>query len=412
MVISLKRKLTNTEYLNTIQVTSSNAISKFGDVLFDYINSVFLSSSRNGGFWLALYQSSEILISVFFNFWGGALSDNSNRKKIIWHCDIIAGFICIGLALLVPKVFFVYDILLINVALAILSSFRNPAYKAIFREIVYKEHINEVNSVLEIAKEIVKICGPTGAVIISHFLGNKLALIIDGITFLISGLLIKRLSIITPLDLPNSSKKTFLQIKEGLTYIICHKEILIIILFSSIVNFIIAGYNLILPFSTYAFPNSNLKTYAIFLTAEAVGGLIGATTSTFIKKEPTTNKLVILLFFGGMALVPSNEIYFISHSAIFVSICIAFFNFFLSIYNIQFMTFVQVRTDINYIGRVFGIIFSLVILFMPIGTFCFQRILNLKKANNYILIGVTLVIVACITWIIHLMVLKNKINNE
>ncbi|WP_241010061.1 hypothetical protein [Lactobacillus helveticus] len=34
------KKLTSTERLNTIKVTSSNAISKFGDVLFDYINSV------------------------------------------------------------------------------------------------------------------------------------------------------------------------------------------------------------------------------------------------------------------------------------------------------------------------------------------------------------------------------------
>ena len=73
----LLKKLTSTERLNTIKVTSSNAISKFGDVLFDYINSVFLSNSRNGGLWLALYQSSEVLISVFFNFWGGALSDKS-----------------------------------------------------------------------------------------------------------------------------------------------------------------------------------------------------------------------------------------------------------------------------------------------------------------------------------------------
>ncbi|WP_173001184.1 hypothetical protein [Lactobacillus helveticus] len=52
------KKLTSTERLNTIKATSSNAISKFGDVLFDYINSVCLSNSRNGGLWLALYQSS------------------------------------------------------------------------------------------------------------------------------------------------------------------------------------------------------------------------------------------------------------------------------------------------------------------------------------------------------------------
>ena len=53
---------------------------------------------NNGGILLALYQSSEILISVFFNFLGGALSDQNNKKEIIWHCDIISGLICIVLA--------------------------------------------------------------------------------------------------------------------------------------------------------------------------------------------------------------------------------------------------------------------------------------------------------------------------
>ena len=41
-------KLTKTEKLNTVKVTTSNAISKFGDVLFDYVNTVFLSSIPNG----------------------------------------------------------------------------------------------------------------------------------------------------------------------------------------------------------------------------------------------------------------------------------------------------------------------------------------------------------------------------
>lgn len=34
-------KLSHTEKINTVKVTSSNVISKFGDILFDYVNSVF-----------------------------------------------------------------------------------------------------------------------------------------------------------------------------------------------------------------------------------------------------------------------------------------------------------------------------------------------------------------------------------
>jgi len=79
-----KNNLTKIELLNTSKVTISNAISKFGDVLFDYVNTVFLSSISNGGLWVSFYQSSEVIISVFFNFWGGAISDNNDRKKLFF----------------------------------------------------------------------------------------------------------------------------------------------------------------------------------------------------------------------------------------------------------------------------------------------------------------------------------------
>lgn len=190
-------KLSHTEKINTVKVTSSNVISKFGDILFDYVNSVFLSSVANGGLWLSLYQSSEVFISVIFNFLGGVLSDTGNRKKIIWHCDLISGLVCILLAIFIPHVFFIYAIIIISIILAIISSYRSPAYKAVFREIVQKEHLNQVNSVLEIAKQVIQITGPTGALIIAHFFGNRFALIFDGISFIISGLLIRKLTILS-----------------------------------------------------------------------------------------------------------------------------------------------------------------------------------------------------------------------
>ncbi|QIH23099.1 MFS transporter [Lactobacillus iners] len=152
---------------------------------------------NNGGILLALYQSSEILISVFFNFLGGALSDQNNRKEIIWHCDIISGLICIVLAFFIHQDLLIYDILFINISLSILSSCRNSAYKAIFREIVYLDHISKINSFLENAKEVVQIAGPLGAVVVSNFLGTKISLIVDEITFIVSGLLIRKLTIIT-----------------------------------------------------------------------------------------------------------------------------------------------------------------------------------------------------------------------
>ena len=83
-------KLNERELANTRKLVTSNGISKLGDILFDYVNSVWLSKLGNGSFWMAVYQSSETIVSVFVNFIGGILSDTKQRKNIIWICDIIA----------------------------------------------------------------------------------------------------------------------------------------------------------------------------------------------------------------------------------------------------------------------------------------------------------------------------------
>ncbi|MCT7710240.1 MAG: hypothetical protein N5826_01550, partial [Lactobacillus iners] len=79
----------------------------------------------------------------------------------------------------------------------------------------------------------------------------------------------------------------------------------------------------------------------------------GLNINFYKEKTNTINKLLVLVFISGLVLVPSSKIFLFSNSAILVSICIAAFNLLLSIYNIQFMTFIQMMTDRNHIGRVF-----------------------------------------------------------
>ena len=401
-MIITKQKLTHDEVRNTIKVTASKCISKYGDILFDYMNSIFLAKLGNGSFFLSLYQSSEVITSVIFNFLGGIVSDFKNRKDTIFYCDIFSGISCILLGLLMPKGGFLYAILLINVILAITSSLRNPAYKAVFKEIVYEKNIGKVNSILETGSEIIKISGPAISVPIANFFGNRVGLILDGLSFILSGVLIKNLSILTEREVNIKRGTTFQQIKEGFKYLGNNKAVLFIVIFSSLINFVLAGYNLILPFSTYAFSGSGHKsTYAIFLTADSIGGLVGAAVSGLGPKKTTISRLLVLMIFCGCSLIPLNFLFEISNSILLSSTAILLFEFFLAIFNIRFMTFVQEKTDSNYAGRVFSIIFSVAILFVPVGTFFFQAILSIKNANNYILIGTLLTVISIVALLIN-----------
>lgn len=391
-------KLNERELANTAKLVTSNSISKLGDILFDYVNSVWLSKLGNGSFWMAVYQSSETIVSVFVNFIGGILSDTKQRKSIIWICDIIAGLLCIALAVFVPSIWLLYAIIAVNIALSVLSSIRDPAYKAVFGEIVLKEQIGRVNSLLESCKQTIKVAGPVLAMVIAKFFGSKMALLLDGLTFIISGLLIRQLDILFETESPVAKQSNFSKIKDAFKYLLAEKNILIVIVFASVINFILAGYELILPFASFAFSKN---AYAFFLTAESVGGLLGAVASNLIRKELSSKYLFWIIAVAGLPLAVMSLLYQVSHWLFGPIICITLFNFCVSVFNIQFMIYIQTNADMTYIGRVFSIVFTAAIIFVPLGSFFFQFVMDVKDSVDYLWLGGLLTFVAGLASVIY-----------
>ena len=61
---------------NTSLLVSSSAISKIGDVLFDYVNNSFLASlNMNSMVLVGVYQALENIMGVLFNLFGGVIAD-------------------------------------------------------------------------------------------------------------------------------------------------------------------------------------------------------------------------------------------------------------------------------------------------------------------------------------------------
>ena len=51
------------------------------------------------------------------------------------------------------------------------------------------------------------------------------------------------------------------------------------------------------------------------------------------------------------------------------------------------MSYVQIAVDENYLGRVFSIIFTVAVLFMPVGSFAFSLFINPSNVNSFYLVG-------------------------
>ena len=368
--------------------------------MFDYANNRFLAGINPTSLSLvAIYQSLESVIGVLFNLFGGVIADSFNRKKIIIATNILCGLSCITLSFIFQEQWLVYAIVITNVILAFMSAFSGPSYKAFTKEIVKKDSISQLNSLLETTSTVIKVTIPMIAIFLYKLLGIHGVLLLDGLSFLIATSLI---FFITPVNEEVETKENmtirgiFDDLKIGFTYVYSHKQILIIIALSALVNFFLAAYNLLLPYSNQMFGSISSGLYGTFLTAEAIGGFIGAILSGFINKSLSSKRLMLFLAYSGLMLMLVAPLYYMFRNVIILAFSPALFSLFLSIFNIQFFSIVQRDVDNEFLGRVFGIIFTVAILFMPLGTVFFSVVLNPNNTFNLFIIGVSITILSLI----------------
>ncbi|MCC9763938.1 MFS transporter, partial [Streptococcus agalactiae] len=149
-----------------------------------------------------------------------------------------------------------------------------------------------------------------------------------------------------------------------------------------------AMFNYLLPFT-----NSLLKTsgaYATILSISAIGSIIGALIARKIKSS--INSMLSMLVFSSLGVIvmgfPSlfELPIWIPYSGSFL------FNSLLTMFNIHFFSQVQIRVDEAYMGRVMSTIFTIAIMFMPIGTL-FMTIFSFALSNvSFIVIGCAIAI--------------------
>ena len=388
------------ETRNIIYLINSRVISRIGDIMFDFANNTFLAGLNPTSLSLvAIYQSLESVIGVLFSLLGGAIADSFKRKKIIITTNIICGFACIIISFISQEQWLVYSIILTNIILAFMSAFSGPSYKAFTKEIVKKDSISQLNSFLETTSTVIKVTVPMIAIFLYKLLGIHGVLLLDGLSFLIAASLI---FFITPVNEEVETKENmtirgiFDDLKIGFTYVYSHKQILIIITLSALVNFFLAAYNLLLPYSNQMFGSISSGLYGTFLTAEAIGGFIGAILSGFINKSLSSKRLMLFLAYSGLMLMLVVPLYYMFRNVIILAFSPALFSLFLSIFNIQFFSIVQRDVDNEFLGRVFGIIFTVAILFMPLGTVFFSVVLNPNNTFNIFIIGVSITVLSLI----------------
>ena len=384
------------------QLITRAAINKIGNMLYDYGNSIWLASlGALGQTVLGIYQISELVTSILFNPFGGAITDRFSRRKVLMVTELI----CAGLCLLISNdQLMIGALIFANVVQAIAFAFSRPANKSYITEIVDKEDIVAYNSHLELALQVISVSAPVLSFIVMQYANLRVTLQLDALSFFLAFALVYFLpnhepsKQKSPINLGNILR----DIKEGLVYIRQQKEIFFLLLVASAVNFFFAAFNYLLPFTNQLYEKTG--SYASILSLGAIGSIIGAILASKVKAS-MGNLLVALLLtgvgvavMGVSALLPVHSYFSYSGNLI----C----ELFMTVFNIHFFSQVQTKVDKQYLGRVFSTIYTLAILFMPPATFL-MTLLPSVHTLSFLLIGFGVMGLALISYLYQKKIEKN-----
>lgn len=380
---------------HAVQLISRGAITKIGNMLYDYGNSVWLASMGTvGKTVLGIYQISELVTAILANPFGGVISDRFSRRKILMATDLVCGILCLAISFIRNDSWMIGALIFANIVQAIAFAFSRPANKAIITEVVAKDEIVTYNAHLELVLQVVGVSSPVLSFLVLQFASLHMTLLLDALTFFIAFALVALLPKEEPKVQEHKSftgKDIFADIKDGLHYIRHQKEIFFLLLVASSVNFFFAAFEFLLPFSNKLYGVDG--AYATILTMGAIGSIIGALIANKFKSSMKMLLFLMILTGVGVFVMGLPLPNFLTFSGNLVC------ELFMTIFNIHFFTQVQTKVDGEYLGRVLSAIFTLAILFMPVAKGLMTWLPSVR-VESFLLIGAGVILFSLLAQVV------------
>ncbi len=381
------------ELVNQALLVCGRVIDGFGDIFFDYANSLwFASQGIAGQSLLGIYQMAQSICVIVIDPVGGVVADRFDRRHILVVADIFSSFVCLAAAACFAMPVFARMLIAANVLLSGASGFYLPAYRSVLPFLVRKSKITSTNSYLELAAQVLSVVAPMLSAVLLVLCHEQGALLVNAASFAIAALLNFMLKPESRDEMPVAGGASLRQLVddfvEGLRFIKGSSEVFGLLIMSSLVNFFLAGYNLMVPFAQTSF-GAGETAYAELLTAASAGGVLGAILTRLLGDRLGGPKgtLFVALFGCGLSLVLLPVSFQALQTYAVVLVCILVFSTLLTFYNVQFFSVLQSSVDEAYLGRTFGCVFVIATLLMPLGTAFFNSLIVVTDVSWYALFG-------------------------
>ncbi|PEG09839.1 MFS transporter [Bacillus wiedmannii] len=400
--LHIENKKRNQELRNICLYSIAKTVSIFGSSMYSFALGLYVLQITGSALNFAITLILGTIPMIVLNPFAGVIADKVDKKKLVICMDLLSG--CLLIAVYILSSYYGLNLFIIYTTtflMTVFTTFFGIGLEAAKPNIVSKERLMSINSISKIIDSVSLILGPMlGGIVFSVF-NIKTFIIINGISFILSGiaLLFIHFKLFEYNINEENSKRGvhFIKdIKEGFSYLL-EKESLkntfhILISFNFFLGFAVT---VPLPYIINTVLNLGSKQFGIIQGTFPVGMIIGAIvvkkitdrfSYSYLLKKLSSMLSVFMIILGIPVLFKSFEV----NDLVFViTYCVVmiFLGLIIALIDIPLIYFMQNEIPDEYRGRVLSIGLSIGKMMLPIAMALSGLLLNYIPAYTIPIVG-------------------------
>ena len=371
---------------NTILFLGSQTVSLFGSALVQFAILWHITLTTQSGVMMTIYIICGFVPTFFLSPIAGVWADRFNRKMIIIVADSLIAIATLILAILFFWGYYAIWLLFVMAAVrAVGTGMQAPAVGAILPLIVPEDKLMKVNGLNGSIQAIVNLLSPMASAVLLTITSLQYIFLIDVITAAIA-IVILTVFLKIPVHAKALQKQTtsyFSDLQQGLRYIKNHGFLKQLFMFFAVFYVLIAPAAFLTPLQVArSFGSDVWRLSAIeiaFSIGMMLGGIIIADWGGFHNRVHTMS--LAFFIFGActfaLGITPVFGIYLVFMGIIGITI---------PLYNTPSTVLLQEKVEVDYLGRVFGVLTMITTSMMPLGMLVFGPIADVIKIE-WLLMG-------------------------
>lgn len=364
---------------------ASMAISQAGDWLYGVALIVFVLDEGGSPGWVAAATILRLLPYVVFGTFGGVIADRYDRRTVMIWCDVGRAALMFALA----GAAFLSAPVLIAVLIAFLSTMFStpylPAVSAITPSLVKENDLAAANSVTSVVENTAMVLGPAVGGLLLVLGSPELAFVLNGVSFLASTALVAAMKPRAKVAQESEAETSLGQrVVEGIQAIRSSAEISVLVGILVTATFFYGHELVLLVLVSEQRLGLGADGVGFLMAAVGAGGILAAGVTSRLAQLPRPGAvLAVSLVLSGCALIGLAFV----RSPIVAYALMALDGAGNIILDVMAITLLQrtIRQDV--MGRVFGVMDSLGVAGILVGSFLAPIWVDLFGLRVALLIG-------------------------